>query len=256
MVSALLGFMALSGLLGKTNLDRLHASLVPPDEMYAGQTVRVKINLSNGRRILPGFLLEAQLGEGKAILPLVGVRSKGTVTVPMKIHRRGRHPAPDLWIHSRYPINFFIRSKKIPVEGEVLVFPAPKPGPLPPSEQRERAAEQSLRSAPGHDGELRSIGDYVGSEPLKAIHWKLSARHDGLKVKQYAAIGSRPVIIDLDNLPGNLEERLSLACYQVRKLIKSGRPVGLRHGQKTIAAESGSVQRQRILRMLALYAED
>ncbi|PLX81051.1 MAG: hypothetical protein C0616_06225 [Desulfuromonas sp.] len=256
MVSALLGFMALSGLLGKTNLDRLHASLAPPDEIYAGQTVRAKLNLGNRRRFLPGFLLEAEFGEGKTILPLVAVGDEESVSIPMNFSRRGRHPMPDLWIHSRYPINFFIRSIKIPVEGEVLVFPEPKPGPLPPSEQREQAAEQSLRSAPGHDGDLRSIGDYVGSEPLKAIHWKLSARHEGLKVKQYAALGSRPVVIDLNKLPGGLEERLSSACFQVRELTRQGRPVGFRSGKELIAAGVGQGHKRHILRVLANYAED
>ena len=54
----------------------------------------------------------------------------------------------------------------------------------------------------GQEGDVSHISDYRGGEPLKLIHWKLSARHDRLKVKELSAASHTPVTIDLDAIPG------------------------------------------------------
>jgi len=103
---------------------------------------------------------------------------------------------------------------------------------------------------------LQSIADYHRQVPLRAVHWKLSARHQDLKIKQLSSSGAEPVVIDLAELSGNLEARLSQACYLVRELLRRQRPVGLKLGGRTIAAECGRRQRLRLLTELAGYVTD
>ncbi|TLM60947.1 MAG: DUF58 domain-containing protein [Deltaproteobacteria bacterium] len=254
LVSALLGFMAVSGILGRWNLARLELRCVPPDEVYDGVPTLLGIELVNRRRWLPVCLLEVLLdGEG-VLFPLVEPGASQRKPLPATLHGRGLHPLPPLQVRSRFPINFFVRRMTLAVAVPVLVFPVPQPCPgefaAGPAAAR---GSRPLRQR-GGDGEISRIGEYRGGEPLKLIHWKLSARHDQLKVKELSATARPPVILDLAELPGaGLEERLRGASWLVGRLLRDGRPVGLRAGTQVIPPACGRPHKLRLLKALALY---
>jgi len=257
LVSALLGFMAVSGILGRWNLARLSLRCLPPDELFDGVPTLLGIELVNGRRALPICLMEITLGEQATLFPLVepGARQRRNLTVTLT--GRGWQKLPPLKVRSRFPINFFIRSLILEVTEPVLVFPAPLPCPLPwqPDAGGARGTEQALFK--GQEGEVSRIGDYRGGEPLRLIHWKLSARHEQLKVKELSATRRAPVLLDLATIPGgNLEERLGGATYLVQLLLRAGRPVGLRAGATLLPARLGNPHKLLLLRTLALYDRD
>ena len=254
LVSALLGFMAVSGLLGQQNLNRLAVDLVPSEEIYAGHSTLIGIRLLNRRRWLPGFLLRLELPSGSALYPVI--EAGGGLSRPLTLHpiRRGYQVLPPVWISSHFPINFFVRSRRLTDQPGFLVLPAPRNCPIsivPGAEISGAAGElQQL----GTTGDLWSISDYHGNEPLKDIHWKLSARHDDLKVKRLSVQGQQPVLLDLDTIPGiDLEERLGRSCYLVNRLMRNQHPVGLRLGDTEIAPSLGKQHRLRLLRELAVY---
>ena len=63
--------------------------------------------------------------------------------------------------------------------------------------------------------------------------------------------------LDVTLLPGqNLEERLRHGAYLVTRLLKAGRPVGLRLGAMEITPESGAPQKLLLLKALALYGQN
>lgn len=254
-MSLLLGFMAMSGLLGRGNLGKLRVSLELPDEIFANRPTLGRIRLTNQRRRLPGFLLDVACDKQQTLFPLVA--AGGTAQRPIEVcfPRRGEQPLPEITLTSNFPVNFFRRSIRFRPAGSALVFPTPRPGENPPDERCAQAPGAILAAQAGHDGELRAITDYQGGEPLKAIHWKLSARQDQLKVKQHAGLSQPPAVIDLARLPGDLEQKLSRASYLVLDLMRDNRPVGLRLADTAIAADSGRPQRHRLLKELALYAE-
>jgi uncharacterized protein (DUF58 family) len=257
LVSALLGFMAVSGILGRWNLARLGLRCLPPDELFDGVPTLLGIELVNGRRALPICLMEIVLGEQATLFPLVepGASQRRNLTVTLT--GRGWQRLPPLKVRSRFPINFFIRSLTLAVADPVLVFPAPLPCPLPwqPGADGTRGAEQAPLK--GQEGEVSRIGDYRGGEPLRLIHWKLSARHEQLKVKELSATRRAPVLLDLATIPGGtLEERLGGATFLVQLLLRAGRPVGLRAGATVIPARLGTPHKLLLLRTLALYDRD
>jgi len=257
LVSALLGFMAVSGLLGRWNLAGLALRCVPPQEVYDGVPTLLGIELTNRRRRLPACLLEVALGGESVLFPLVESGTMQRKMMPATLSGRGFQFLPTLEVRSRFPINFFIRRMTLAVAEPVLVFPAPC------------ACAEAVQSDPagtrdttpswqrGADGEISRIGEYRGGEPLKRIHWKLSARHDQLKVKELSAPASAPVVIDLAALPGaGLEERLRCACWLIGKLLRAGRPVGLRAGSTEITPACSRAHKLRLLKVLALYGHD
>lgn len=106
------------------------------------------------------------------------------------------------------------------------------------------------------DGELERIYPYSGAEPLRMVHWKLSARSHNLLVKGFGSQSAQPLLIDLEGLPGQgLEERLSRASWLVRRWVRE-RPVGLVLGSRVIPAECGKLHGQMLFTELALYGRD
>lgn len=257
LVSALLGFMAISGVLGRWNLARLSLHCVPPAEVYDGLPTLLGIELVNRRRWLPVCLLEVTLAGESVLFPLVEPGASQRKPLPATLHGRGLQPLPVFDLRSRFPINFFIRRMTLTVAEPVLVFPAPRPCPegTQPDPAGERGPRQSWQR--GVEGEVSRIGEYRGGEPLKLIHWKLSARHDQLKVKELSATSRAPVVIDLAALPGaGLEEKLRHACWLIGRFLRAGRPVGLRAGVTEIAPTCSRAHKFRLLKVLALYGRD
>ena len=109
----------------------------------------------------------------------------------------------------------------------------------------------------GFEGDINRISDYQGGEPLKSIHWKLTARHDRLKVKELSAATRKPIILDLAGLPGSdLEQRLRHASYLVTRWLRDGWPVGLKAGGLELPPGSGQRHKLLLLKALALYDQD
>ena len=103
---------------------------------------------------------------------------------------------------------------------------------------------------------MERIAAYSGREPLRVIHWKLSARGDDLLVKDFGRQTSPPLVIDLDTLAGStLEERISQAAWLVRRWVQQ-RPVGLCLGGRMIPPASGRAHGALLLKDLARYGLD
>jgi uncharacterized protein (DUF58 family) len=257
LVSALLGFMSVSGVLGKWNLSRVAVRYHPPDEIYDGLPTLLGIELINRRRWLPIFLMEVVVADRALFYPLVDAGQGRTKSLEITLGGRGPMPLPDAAVRSRFPVNFFIRSQGLIIDQPVTVFPAPRPCPdLLVAEAGGGHGFLQNRQR-GYEGDINRINDYQGGEPLKSIHWKLTARHDRLKVKELSAATRKPVVLDLANVPGSgVEQRLRHACYLVTRWLRDGWPVGLKIGSLELPPGSGKHQKLLLLKTLACYGQD
>jgi uncharacterized protein (DUF58 family) len=257
LVSALLGFMSVSGVLGKWNLSRVEVRYLAPDEIYDGLPTLLGVELINRRRWLPVFLMEIVIAERALFFPLVDTCQRRLKHLEIAISGRGHMPLPEAVIRSRFPVNFFIRSQALLIDQQVTVFPAPQPCPdfLQADQGGGQSAQENRQR--GYEGDINRIRDYQGGEPLKSIHWKLSARHDRLKVKELSTATRKPVILELDELPGSgLEQRLRHASYLVTRWLRNGWPVGLKTDTQELPACTGQQQKLLLLKTLALYGQD
>ena len=256
-VSAMLGFMAVSGLLGWMNIRGLSVSVHLSDELYAGMETLVSIRIENRKRFLPSFLITATVSGRPTSFILLdpGKPQEGSLLFAFK--GRGMHSVRQAVISSPFPVNFFVRFTAIPVPGSFLVFPAPRASTGNFQGGKPDAGQVSASSAKGHDGDLAKISDYRGGESLKQIHWRLSAKHEVFKVKEMTGTVDEPVVLELDLIPGrSLDERLSHCTYLVNRLVKGGRPVGLKLGDRVIAPDSTRLHRLKLLGELAVYGKD
>ncbi|WP_243373546.1 DUF58 domain-containing protein [Geotalea sp. SG265] len=256
-VAAMLGFMAVSGIVGWTNIRGLKLQVVFPDEVYTGTDTLAVVRLTNAKRFMPSFLLQISIRGASVDFNYIGGSSTETDSVVVRFPDRGRHPLGEAQVFSPFPVNFFVRCNRLRLDQACLVFPAPR------RVSQVRAADQGQRymNLPalnkGLEGDLTGIRDYAGGDPLKTIHWRLSAKHPQMKVKEMSAAGGEPVILDLDFLPDvTLNGRLSAAAYLVNSLIRSNRPVGLRIRDRIIEPGVTKTHRLRLLTELALYDQN
>ena len=246
-----------AGLFGWMNIrgNVVHVEL--PDEIYDGVGTLVTIRLVNGKSVMPSFLIRVKIFAEDATFTMVGRSGEEAGSMLCKFHGRGRKSPGELRMESCFPINFFVRSKKYYIPGNFVVFPAPKPGTLPgwPGDNGMRGG--AVTRIKGLDGDLSRILDYTGKEPLKLIHWRVSAKHGDLKVKEMTSSLNQPLMLDIDNFPGDdLERSLSYGAFLVNTLIRRNRPVGLKAGRTLINPDVSRAHRLTLLTELALYGKN
>ncbi len=109
----LLGIMAASGMFGKRNLSSVDLDLEFPTEVYANRAFMIKVCLTNARSYLPVFLLRIRVGGESGLFPFVERKTSSSIYVPYLLPRRGYQRIDELYVESRFPFNFFIRSRRI-----------------------------------------------------------------------------------------------------------------------------------------------
>ena len=252
----MLGFMAISGFFGLRNLQKLSISLKFPDEIYCGIPAQLVVRLSTKRTLLCHYLLTLRVEGSQAECLILKPKTLMEMKTPVTFKKRGSARISKAAVTSPFPVNFFVRSNLFDLDAGYLVFPKPLPLPHGWAGGARAKAGNILQRRKGSSGETESIGEYTGSEPLKQIHWKLSARHDELLVKEMSSETGKPLIIELGELPGGAEERLGHAAFLINSLMAEGRAIGLKIGEKTIPPGISRGHRLKMLEELAGYAAD
>ncbi|QOX79118.1 DUF58 domain-containing protein [Trichlorobacter lovleyi] len=253
-VSALLAFMAATGYAGMFNIKGVIPELLPPDEIFAGTPARFKVLLRNKKRYLPSFLIRLSVaGNGETLLPFVGSAEKLESTLTLSFPERGRQTVGLISVSSPFPVNFFTRYWNYADATTCIVYPRPLPSGDDGAGDDAARPGSRTKEIHGQDGELEGIREYSGAEPLRAIHWKLSARSEELLVKEFGSRSAPPLIIRLESLAGtDIEEKLSHAAWLIKQRVME-QPVGLELDDRIIQPASGRRHASLLLTELALY---
>ncbi|MDD2580758.1 MAG: DUF58 domain-containing protein [Desulfuromonadaceae bacterium] len=256
-VAGLLAFMSVTGLAGMYNIKKLIPVLHPPKEIYSGLPATFRLSVRNTKRFLPSFLIRLDCLTGQnVVFPVVLQNTICHAPVLLTFNQRGQVPLGTITISSPYPVGFFIRYWRFEIDSSVTVFPRPIASDSIGSGDGGVASEIGLRRERGLSGELERIYPYSGTEPLRMIHWKHSARSYDLLVKGFGMSVAAPLVIDLDALPGQgVEERLSRAAWLVQHW-GGERPVGMLLGGRVLPVGGGKQHSLMLLKELALYGCD
>jgi len=256
-VSGLLAFMSVTGLAGMYNIKKLIPVLLPPEEIYAGLPAPFRLSVQNCKTLLPSFLISLECDTGQTIIfPVVPNNTTRSDTVLLTFNRRGSVPVGRITISSPYPVGFFRRYWSFDSSDTVIVFPSPIATAVSGSGEDSPATGTAIRRERGLSGELERIYPYSGSEPLRMIHWKHSARSPDFMVKGFGRSVATPLVIDLDLISGQgVEEKLSRAAWLVQRWVRE-RPVGMILGGRVLPAGTGRQHGLSLLKELALYDSD
>ncbi len=249
--------MAVSGIFGWINIKGNELQIELPDEIYDGMDTLLTIRLLNRKSFMPSFLITVKVCGGECAFTMVLRSGSETGSMVRRFRGRGRKAFGEIRIESCFPINFFVRIKKYDVGATFTVFPAPLACSALAGHDDNGMRGDAAGRFRGSGGDLLRILDYTGKEPIKLIHWRISAKYEDLKVKEMSTSLNQPLIIDIENLAGgDLERALSCGAFLVNMFIRRNRPVGLKLGRTLINPDVTRAHRLALLTELALYGKN
>ena len=200
MLLLIFGMMAgpfvLNGWVVVAMLARVTVERSVPAAASAGSFFSVEISLRNDKPFLSSRLVEVRdqihghTGTQEAIVTFVRVGAKDARTSEYQVRmtRRGRYTFGPIRISSQFPLGIGERGHTLPVENEIIIHPAI--GRLLPGwSRRERELAEAVQETNARlgifDDEFHGIREYRSGDNPRAIHWRSSARHGQLMVKEH-----------------------------------------------------------------------
>jgi uncharacterized protein (DUF58 family) len=261
----LLSVIVASGVLSESTMRRLRVRRRPPPRVYAQRPFLMEISVENGKRWLASYSIEVEdLIDGHPLdkkcyfLKIPPGRTQRT-SYRHTFTRRGLHKLDGFRIGTKFPFAFFRKSRDVAAEGEILVYPAVYPMPLPAPRARHLGENPVARL--GRRGEFFGLREYRDDDDRRAIHWRSSARAGRLLVREFEEEAQRRATILCDNaLPAGadpdaeqaLERAISLAASLASAYLAAGWAVRLVCRGIQLPFGVGPQQQIRILKTLAL----
>ena len=179
--------------------------------------------------------------------------------------QRGQFHLGPWGLVSADPFGIFEVRHWYPVADEIIIHPPidstlPIPLPAGRSSGRVRAPERAIQATIN----AAAIRDYQSGDPLRWIHWPISAHRDSLFVREFDqdATGDIWILLDCEAVAqlgsgaqGTIEQAVLLAASLAARAVQQNRAVGLAgYGRSPQIVHTGRGQGQqwRILRALAL----
>jgi uncharacterized protein (DUF58 family) len=180
-----------------------------PLTTQAGAFFGVDVTLRNDKPLLSSRLIEVRdvvQGRDLRVEPTVtfvrvGPREERFGRYELCINRRGLYRFGPMRISSRFPLGIGERGHVVEGESELIVHPAI--GRLLPGwKRRERDLAESASRAHARmgifDDDFHSIREYRAGDSSRAIHWRSSARHGQMMVKEHQQHREAELVLLLD----------------------------------------------------------
>jgi uncharacterized protein (DUF58 family) len=240
---------------------------------HVGDKLQITYTLRNTSRVpkpwlevhnpttLPGGL------PGRAIS--LGSRSERSWLVRAPLVRRGHFRVEPLQIRTGDPFGFFEASASVGQGVAVVVYPRIERLPLwrlPAAsiEGSHAAPERTLQTSPL----ATAVRPYAPGDAFNRIHWKSTARHGEIQVKEFELEQTADawIFLDLERAvqggrgeESTVEVAVRAAASIAAKALLENRAVGLTvngHRQPIVPVDRGSRQHLRIMQLLAAVDGD
>src|SRR3954471_3624693 len=168
-------------------LRGLDVELVAPAETRQGLDTPVRLAVTNRKRAVRWGIVAHDLHVGGANMYLGAVRPGERVEVWTErgAPRRGEARTAVVELRSAAPFGVAERRRRLPADATTLVLPRIVPlGALPfvdLASSREAATETDPRR--GQGPEYLGVREFRPGDPIRQVHWRLSARHGELVVR-------------------------------------------------------------------------
>jgi uncharacterized protein (DUF58 family) len=208
-LASLIAVILMSGVLSSITLSGVAMRLELPEHIFAGQTVRARIELENEKLTLPSFSLKVEAVQPKGAtspavvlstpvyFPYLARKARVEQSVPLTFARRGVYRQDSFRIVTRFPFGFLQKAHRLDLKAQALVYPSVEPAQeffeILPGLQ---GALESLNK--GHGDELYALRDYVPNDSARHVHWKASARLGSLMVREFAREEDYRVLLVFD----------------------------------------------------------
>ena len=253
LLTFLLAGSAIVGMhVGHGTLRGLNLSLLPPEPQFAGATALVGVALQSQRASVRHGIGIAVMGSKQWTWTDVPGFGSSTLHLAVALARRGWQPLPTITAETRFPLGTFRVWTVWRPAAQVLVYPAPESAP-PPLPMGEARADGAASAHPSTSGDYDGVRAYRRGDPPKRIVWKKLAKADELISRDTEQLQHCELWLDPRQCgTGDPEQQISRLCAWVLQAEEQGLDYGLRLPGLEIKPGSGSAQRARCLRALAL----
>ena len=194
--SMMAGPFVINGWITYSMLKRTAVERVAPARVMAGEPMTVELILANRKRLMSCWLMsvrdriendEEQL-EPSLLFARVPAGERQSGHYQVRLNRRGRYRLGPARITARFPLGIVERGLLFSLPGEILVYP--RLGRLSSRWMRDHflasdlVERRELRQG-AFDDEFHRIREYRWGDNPRAIHWRSSARHNALMVREY-----------------------------------------------------------------------
>jgi uncharacterized protein (DUF58 family) len=227
-------------------LRGVEAELIAPAEATQGEPALVELRIVNRGRGVRWSLLATDEHLERASVFLPTLRPRGhveldTLRIPA---RRGDVETEGVELRSSAPFGVAERRRRVTVQARTLVLPRVFPlgdlafiEPAPTHEAGIHAAPR-----PGQGPDYLGVREYRPGDPMRHVHWALTARHGQIMVREFEEERTRRllVVVDTERDEGQTWTSLDRACAAAASLVHAASAAG--QGARLAAATGDGIE--------------
>ena len=233
-----------------SNLSGLCLEALRGFPTFAGEVAEFELQLRRTRERAYYAIELGWPGEPSARHSLLDTQI-ATVKLFHRSQRRGWLRPGRLTVQTVYPLGLLRAWTRIDLDIAALVYPRPIAGPRPGGGDDQ--AENGARALTKGSDDFYGFRNYRSGDNLRHVLWRAYAKGQPLQSKQFAETQVQSHWLSYDACEGDREHRLGVLCYWVLEFERKGEVFGLQLPGASLAPDSGAEQRERALRMLALF---
>src|SRR5262245_24204753 len=191
LLGMLLALIIVSGLMSELSLRDLTVVRRLPLRAQVGRPHLVEIEVFNHKKRIPSYAIEVedlragQPADKRCFFLKISPKSAQVAAYRRTPTKRGRDNHVGFRIATRFPFGLFEKSREVPAEGELIIYPAVDPVQLPPS-PAGRASGQEGVIGRGHGEDFLGLKLMREGEDPRDVHWRKSAAVNQLVMRERA----------------------------------------------------------------------
>ena len=266
LLGMLLALIVVSGVMSELSLRELTVVRRLPLRAQVGRPHLVEIEIFNHKGRVPSYAIEVedlragQPADKRCFFLKISPKSAQVAAYRRTPTRRGRDLHVGFRIATRFPFGLFEKSREVPSEGELVIYPAVDPVTLSPA-QVGRSPGGNAPMGRGHGEDFLGLRLMRPGEDPRDIHWRKSASVGQAVLRERSREARPDVALSLDVLrPADAGDEWHLAFERRIRDIASRAVAHLKRGDRVVVSTTAGARSRAdrtlgadpVLRLLAL----
>lgn len=266
LLGMLLALIIVSGLMSELSLRDLTVVRRLPLRAQVSRPHLVEIEVFNHKKRVPSYAIEVedlragQPADKRCFFLKISPKSAQVAAYRRTPAKRGRDKHVGFRIATRFPFGLFEKSREVPAEGELIIYPAVDPVQLPVLAAGRHAGGESSYGR-GHGDDYLGLKILRDGEDPRDVHWRKSAAIGQMVIRERAREARPDIILALDVVrkPDAKEDWFTAFERRIRDVasravahIKRGDAITVKTSAGDAVRGDRTTGADRVLRFLAL----